>query len=36
MRIYDRDAEGVFIVRFGDEVWEVDPRDYLSTGRQAR
>lgn len=30
MRIYDRDAEGVFIVRAGDEVWEVDPRDYLS------
>ncbi|KPQ14810.1 MAG: Vitamin K-dependent gamma-carboxylase [Rhodobacteraceae bacterium HLUCCO18] len=30
MRIYDRDADGVFIVRSGDEVWEVDPNDYLS------
>ncbi len=30
MRIYDRDAEGVFIVQSGDEVWEVNPRDYLS------
>jgi hypothetical protein len=35
MRIYDREAEGVFIVRSGDEVWEVDPRDYL-TRRQTR
>ncbi len=34
MRIYDRDAEGVFVVRSGDEVWEVDPTDYL-TRRQA-
>jgi hypothetical protein len=33
MRIYDRDAEGVFIVRSGDQVWEIDPRDYL-TNRQ--
>jgi uncharacterized membrane protein YphA (DoxX/SURF4 family) len=30
MRIYDRDAEAVFIVRSGDEEWRVDPRDYLS------
>jgi hypothetical protein len=30
MRIYDRDAEGVFIVRAGDDVWEVNPRDHLS------
>lgn len=30
MRIYDRDADGVFIVRSSDQVWEVEPRDYLS------
>ncbi|MGP1356286.1 HTTM domain-containing protein [Roseicyclus sp.] len=30
MRIYDRSAEGVFIVRSGDAEWQVDPRDYLS------
>lgn len=34
MRIYDRDAEGVFLVRSGDEEWQVDPRDHL-TRRQA-
>ena len=30
MRIYDRDAEGIFIVRAGDLVVEVDPRDHIS------
>ncbi|WP_371036848.1 HTTM domain-containing protein [Rhodosalinus sp. FB01] len=35
MRIYDRDAEGVFHVTSGTETWEVDARDYLSR-RQAR
>lgn len=34
MRIYDRQAEGVFHVRAGNQNWVVDPRDYL-TGRQA-
>ena len=34
MRIYDRQAEGVFHVTAGDQVWVVDPTDYL-TRRQA-
>jgi len=34
MRIYDRDAHGVFYVSSGDEVWAIDPEDYLSR-RQA-
>jgi hypothetical protein len=36
MRIYDRRAEGVFIVRSGDETWEVDPRDYLSDRQSSK
>ncbi len=34
MRIYDRRAEGVFYVVSGDQVWAVDPTEYLSA-RQA-
>ncbi|SFA57203.1 Vitamin K-dependent gamma-carboxylase [Paracoccus halophilus] len=35
MRIYDRQAEGVFHVRSGEQEWQVDPNDYL-TWRQAQ
>lgn len=34
MRIYDRQAEGFFIVTAGEREWTVDPTDYL-TPRQA-
>lgn len=34
MRIYDRRADGTFFVRSGDDIWTVDPTDYL-TPRQA-
>ncbi len=34
MRIYDRQAEGVFIVTADSQEWSVDPTDYL-TRRQA-
>ena len=34
MRIYDRQATGLFRVRSGDQEWLVDPEDYL-TPRQA-
>ncbi|MBM3605443.1 MAG: vitamin K-dependent gamma-carboxylase [Alphaproteobacteria bacterium] len=34
MRIYDRQADGQFIVEAGDMQWRVDPADYL-TERQA-
>ena len=34
MRIYDRQATGLFRVRSGDQEWLVDPEDYL-TPRQS-
>ena len=34
MRIYDRQAEGIFIVAAGDREWRIRPTDYLSP-RQA-
>ncbi len=34
MRLYDRQAEGVFVVEAGDRVWRVEPTEFL-TRRQA-